>query len=515
MKSNIFIYGPPGVGKSSCGTLLAEALGLSFLDLDEQIQQDCRLPIPQIFAEQGEANFRQMESQALNAAASGKDRVIALGGGALLNPENLTLVEQNGEVVCLTAPVETLHSHLAGDDNQRPLLQNDNLANLMDQRQAHYASFTNQINTDHLSPVNIAEEIQSTLGWFRISGMGKEYLVRIEEHGLEELGGFLQALGLKGPFALVSDENVAQYYAKTVKQSLENAGLQAATIVIPAGETHKTMAVVNTIWEQLLAAGMERSSTLVSLGGGVVNDLAGFAAATYMRGMDWVTLPTSLLCMVDASMGGKTGANLPAGKNLVGAFHPPRLVLADPGVLSTLPHVEVTSGLAEVVKHGVISDPRLFEICAGGLKNVSKQWDTVIKRGMAVKVRVIQEDPYEQGRRAALNLGHTIGHAVEALSGYTIRHGEGVAIGMVAEARLAEKLGIASNGLAEQIASVLTKLELPTEIPNDMPRQKLVEIMQHDKKRKGGSVRFALPAEIGNVQTGIVIENLTQLMAEI
>jgi 3-dehydroquinate synthetase len=235
----------------------------------------------------------------------------------------------------------------------------------------------------------------------------------------------------------------------------------------------------------------------------VVGDLAGFAAATYLRGIAWVGVPTSLLAMVDSSLGGKTGVDLPRGKNLVGAFHSPRLVIADLSTLITLPDEEFRSGMAEVLKAGIIGDPQLFALCDQGLYTVRQNLDEIVRRAMAVKIAVISEDPYEKGRRAALNLGHTIGHAVELLSGYHLRHGEAVAIGMAAEARLAERLHLAEKGTVDVIEEALRRLELPVEVPAEMSPGAILTAMQVDKKRMAGKVRFALPVKIGEVIVGV------------
>jgi 3-dehydroquinate synthase len=286
-------------------------------------------------------------------------------------------------------------------------------------------------------------------------------------------------------------------------------------VLIPAGEQHKTIHTVAKLWEAFLANGMERGSTVIALGGGVVSDLAGFAAATFLRGVPWVVLPTTLLAMADASLGGKTGADLPQGKNLIGAFHAPCLVAADPQTLATLPEGELRSGLAEAVKHGVINDPALFALCAElqglsfeQLKETLKgcALDDIVRRAMAVKIQVIDLDPFEKGRRAVLNFGHTIGHAVELASGFRLRHGEAVSIGMVTETRLAEQIGLAEAGLTETISGVLRGLGLPVEIPPGLEHDSILKAIGADKKRAGGKVRFALPVKIGEVKEGIVID---------
>ena len=224
--------------------------------------------------------------------------------------------------------------------------------------------------------------------------------------------------------------------------------------------------------------------------------------------------------MVDASMGGKTGFDLPEGKNLVGAFHPPRLVLADPETLATLPERELRSGMAEVLKHGIIADPALFEIFTTKTRRIQSFFEKeelaeIVRRGIAVKIKIIEEDPYEQGIRAALNLGHTIGHAVELVSGFELLHGEAVGIGMIVEAKLAEQMGIAETGLADKITETLVGLGLPTEIPQHLPTPNIIRTMQTDKKKSAGIIRFALPVKIGEVRIGVEVEGLEEVLASI
>lgn len=272
------------------------------------------------------------------------------------------------------------------------------------------------------------------------------------------------------------------------------------------------MVIVSQLWEAFLGAGLERGSSVVALGGGVVGDLAGFAAATYMRGIPWVNVPTSLLAMVDASLGGKTGVDLPQGKNLVGAFHAPRMVLVDPSALETLPRDEQRSGMAEVIKAGLIGDPKLFNLSRNSLEVIKEDFEEIIRRAMAVKIQVIEADPFEEGLRAVLNLGHTVGHAVEKVSNYTIRHGEAVAIGMVAEARLSERIGLAERGLADEIADACKLIGLPVDIPENLPREDILEAMKVDKKREGAKVKFALPVKIGEVRPGVEVSDIEALL---
>lgn len=506
-----FLYGPPGSGKSTTGKKLAGALELPFYDLDREIENRAGKPAAAIFAEEGEGAFRRLEAQCLARLAQQGRGVVALGGGALLDADSRALAESAGRVLCLTASRESLLARVSRGGAVRPLIgaegQAARLADLLEQRAGHYASFALQMDVTKLNPRQAAARAGILLGAFRVRGMGDGYDLRIAEDGLDGLGEMLAVRGLKGPLALVSDNHVGPLYAEQASAALRGAGYAVHVVTIPAGEDHKTMQSVAGLCEAFVAGGLERCSTVVALGGGVVTDLAGFAAAIFLRGVRWVAAPTSLLGMADASLGGKTGADLPQGKNLAGAFYPPSLVLADPNVLATLPEVELSNGLAEVVKHGLVDDPDLFWMCARGRDALEAVgWGELVRRAAAVKVRAIEADPYERGPREALNLGHTIGHAVERASGYTLRHGEAVAIGMVEETRLAERLGLAGPGLAEEVRIVCAGLGLPTTLPLGMDRRGLAQWMRVDKKNRGGVVRFALLAGIGDVRTGVAVD---------
>ena len=511
---HIFLYGSSGSGKSTVGNMLAQALNLPFVDLDAEIENAVGQTIPEFMTEQGESAFRDAETIALQKVCENVDAVIALGGGALLREENRSLAEATGQVILLNADLSVLTARLSQDESKRPLLAGElesKLAALLESRQAHYDSFSLRVDSSQL-PEQVAWDVQRLLGRYHVRGMGQGYDVLVRENGLDQLGEMLKMRGLGGPVLVVSDTNVAALYAERVLSSLGAAGFETSSLAIPAGEEYKTLKTVSSIWRGCLEAGLDRKSTVLALGGGVVGDLGGFAAATYMRGMPWVNVPTTVLSIVDASMGGKTGFDLPEGKNLIGSFHPPRLVLADPNTLSTLPDSEFRSGLVEVVKHGVIADPDLFEFCSQGIEKVKESLGYIVRRAMGVKVKIIQEDPYEKGIRAALNLGHTIGHAVELVSGFEIRHGEAVSIGMVAEARLAERLSVAGKGLSDALIKTLTGLGLHVEIPKNLPRRELINAMKVDKKKVAGVVRFALPVRIGEVKVGVEVENLEDVL---
>ncbi len=512
----IFIYGPPASGKTTVGRLLANRLNLPFTDLDVEIERQAGKTIPQIFAEQGEPAFRRLELDALQAMPPNQAGVIALGGGALLDPRARAIAEQRGAVLCLGAPLETLTRRLHSDRNQRPLLAQDSrqqLAELLEKRSAHYASFHHRLENNR-DPHEVAWEAQIRLGAFHISGMGNGYDVRVQPGGLATLGEALQQRELNGPIALVSDETVGALYAQQVAAALQACSYAFQDIRLPAGEPHKTIETVNQVWNAFLQARLERRSTAVAMGGGVTGDLVGFAAATYLRSIPWVNVPTTLLAMVDSSLGGKTGANLPQGKNLIGAFHAPRLVLADPLALATLPESELRNGLAETIKHGVIGDPQLFAMFAQPWKTWPEDWFELVSRSMAVKVKVIEADPYEQGLRQALNLGHTLAHGLEIVSNFQISHGQAVAIGTAAEAHLSERIGLAPSGLAETIQNALQNVGLPSRIPPELDPDAIRSAMALDKKKAAGKIKFALPVAIGRVEVGVEAAGWERLLFE-
>ena len=515
---HIFLYGPPGAGKSLVGKALAERLRLPFVDLDLEIEKSADRTIPQIMEEQGEPVFRNLETEMLKRIVNETPRVIALGGGALLREENRRYAEERGQVVFLETKIETLVERLQKDQSQRPLLSGnleEKLRTLLEQRKGHYDSFVirvtqsgSSIHEFQKTPEQIALEIQQKLNLLCVhSPDGNIYHVIVQPDGSDSLGGCLSEHKLGNPVAIIADETVANLYAEGAIKSIEGAGYKVYVISFPAGENSKNIDTVMMLWRKMLKIGLDRKSAVVAFGGGVTGDLAGFAASTFMRGIDWVGVPTTLLAMVDSSLGGKTGFDLPEGKNLIGSFHSPKLVLADPRLLKTLPETELISGMAEVVKHGIISDPELFYLCGRGLGWVKDNLEEVVKRAMAVKIKIIEEDPYEKGVRASLNLGHTVGHAVELVSHFQLRHGEAVAIGIVAEAKLAERLAVAAKGLSDAVAELLSTLGLPIQIPKDLPCDELIRAMCADKKKNAKAIRFALPAEIGRVE----LVNVTDL----
>ena len=302
-------------------------------------------------------------------------------------------------------------------------------------------------------------------------------------------------------YALIADSQVAKLYGDSIAQQASRAGYQVTLFTFPAGEANKTRDTWASLSDQMLAAHLGRDAAVIALGGGVVNDVAGFVAATYLRGVPLVQVPTTLLAMIDSSIGGKTGVDVPAGKNLLGAFHQPRVVVADPELLGSLSSVQLAAGLAEAVKHGAIADAEYFAFLEGEYAAIfakhAPALERVVRRSVEIKAAVVAQDEREKGKRAILNFGHTVGHAIEATSQYEVLHGEAVAIGMVYEGRLAETLGIAATGTAQRIRSVLERLHLPVERPDGSQVEDLIAAMRTDKKVRAGEIRIAPPSAIG------------------
>lgn len=504
-----------GTGKSIVARRVATRLGRKFVDTDQLIEARAGRTIPEIFEQEGEARFRELEAEVCRELSVGQGLVIATGGWTLGSPENRAAVEAGGLVICLHADVLTLIERLKGAGGRPMLLDTDRRAPTADgwearvkmllaHRQPIYRSFPLGVDTSRLATEQVADRVLALWGSFGetpapyalsvMASGGDDYAVLIGEGLLDQLGPLVNGLGRWTSVALVSDEVVGPLHAERAAASLESAGLRVAHCTMPAGEAHKTLDTVSGLYAQFLAAGLDRSGLVLALGGGVVGDVAGFAAATFMRGLPLIQVPTTLLAMVDSSVGGKTGVDLPTGKNLVGAFKQPALVVIDPAVMATLPAPEFRAGLAEVVKAGIISSPQLFDRLEDGRTELP--W--IIHEAVAVKVAVVEADPYEQGRRAVLNLGHTFAHAFEVLSDYGLRHGEAVAMGVAAATRLAVDLGHCSSPVAQRILGLLDHLGLPTEVPDHDP-EAVWAAMTSDKKKRGKRLRFVLPLDIGQV----------------
>lgn len=512
----IALVGPTGAGKSTVGAALAARLGLRFVDLDAWIETTRGLRIAEIFARDGEAAFRTIESEALAHCLDTPGIVLATGGGVVLSDANRTRLQAADAVVHLDAGIDDQLDRLR-DATDRPLLASPDrravLTRMATEREPLYAQVAHvRIDTRGLSPDDVVEAVLRHVGAdvaharvaarLDVASPAGPYPIHVGD-GLATSGAEL-AGAVRGRHALlVTDANVAALHAASVEAAVRKhrPGLVLARHVLPPGESEKTLDRWGEVIDALAALGATRDAAVIALGGGVVGDLAGFAAACWMRGIDVVQVPTTLLAMVDSSVGGKTAVDLPAGKNLVGAFHPPRAVVADTALLATLPDRELRAGIAEIVKYGAIFDAAFLdwlESHADALlaRDPAALADAVL-RSCRYKADVVARDPFERGDRALLNFGHTFGHAIEAEQGYAagdggLVHGEAVAVGMVLAARLSATLGRAGSGDAERLETLLARFGLPTRVPAGLSAEALLGRMRLDKKADAAGLRFIL-----------------------
>ena len=547
---NIILTGFSGTGKTCVGTEVARILGWEFFDTDTEVARRAGKSIPAIFKEDGEGAFRKLEQQVLKEACLGTKRLIVSGGGILMDPENRELVHSRGLVVGLEARPETIYQRLMGQDRgenpaERPLLAGPNplehIRDLKNRRQSFYAMSHWTVHTDNLAEAQVASEVIRVCQLFqgRLTSVNSEdlevvdvvthsdgsYPVRVGWGLLDHLGERISQQGIRGPAYIVSDSTVFPLYGRQVQRSFQRHNIEAYCFVIPPGEESKTLIMAQAIYEWLVHRRAERGHAIVAVGGGVVGDLAGFVAATFLRGMPLIQAPTSLTAMVDASIGGKVAVNLPQAKNLVGAFYPPQMVLADPQVLTTLGKRELAEGWTEAIKHGFILDADLvtvFEAFAEDLMRLEREVSTqVIRRSMAIKARIVAQDERETtGLRTILNYGHTLGHALEAATAYgRYLHGEAVSIGMMGAAYLSQRLGMIDEALVGRQKQLLKRFNLPVKATN-VDIDGLFEALAMDKKTEGGSVKWVLLEDVGravvrsDVPTELVKEVVCHLLEE-
>lgn len=525
----IVLVGLMGAGKTSVGKRLAAALDLPFRDADDEIVAAAGLTIPEIFELYGEERFRDGERRVMQRLMSGEPCILATGGGAFMDPLTRMTVQQQGISVWLKADIDVLVRRVARKDT-RPLLSGKDprevLHRLAAVREPVYALADIVVESGeraHTATVDaIIEGLRQRLikdtdmTTVPVALAGRAYDVRIGE-GLIGRAGELAAPFLKHKrIAVVADETVFKLHGEALIAAFTAAGIEAPVITVPSGEASKSFAELERICDRLLALELDRGDLVAAFGGGVVGDLAGFAASIYKRGIDFVQIPTTLLAQVDSSVGGKTAIDTPRGKNLIGAFHQPRLVLADLDVLSTLSDREMRAGYAEVVKYGLLGDVAflawLEENAAAVLARDRIALTYAVARCVAMKAEIVAEDEREAGRRALLNLGHTFGHALEAEIGFgdTLLHGEAVALGSAQAFRFSAMEGLCPQADADRAEAAIAMAGLPTrlsQIANGVTfsADRLIAHMGNDKKTEGGALTFILARGVGDafVEKGV------------
>jgi len=541
--TNLIITGFSGTGKSLVAKEVAQGLNWNFIDTDDEIVRQTGKPIAEIFRQDGEAKFRELERETIRKVCQQRQTVIAIGGGAIVDPQNYELLAKTGLIVCLEAKPETIYERLfreaaySPETEVRPLLANDNplerIRQLKASRQPYYANVDWTVHTDNLNISQVAEEVIRAWRLLRryaprndrekarngrekarsdidkdiaclVETATQSYPVFVGYGLLDKLSEKMKQAALSGTATVISDENVFSLYGSKVEGILKDASFAVNSFVVPPGEETKNTDYAIKIYDFLVEHRAERDDIIIALGGGMVGDLAGFVAATFLRGMPWIQVPTSLVAMVDASIGGKVGVNHPEGKNLIGAFYQPDLVLADPQTLTTLPQRELTSGWAEVIKHGLILDEEFVQFLESNVNKLTKLEPELLSRAVArsaaIKAQVVSQDEKErEGKRTVLNYGHTIAHGLEAATKYKrFLHGEAVAIGMMGAAKLSQRLGLLPSAAVERQQALLQKFGLPTGF-SGLDLTEITRAMELDKKIREKAIRWVLLQDIGKV----------------
>jgi shikimate kinase / 3-dehydroquinate synthase len=519
---SIVLVGLMGSGKSAIGRRLALRLGLPFCDADTEIEHAAGCTIAEFFERYGEAEFRAGERRVIRRLLAGPPCVLSTGGGAFMDPQTRATIRSEGLSVWLRCSLATLVRRTAGR-HHRPLLRVDNpervLVNLMEARHPIYAEADLVVQSGEDTPEVTTGRVMDAVLAYRtpcrvpVALTPAPYDVVIGDGLIARAGALLAPVLPQKRAVVVTDTNVAALHLESLLASLAETGFSAHRIVVQAGESSKSLSVLGSVVDALLeggpGGGVERRTAVVALGGGVVGDLAGFAAACTLRGLPFVQIPTTLLAQVDSSVGGKTGINMAAGKNLLGAFHQPRIVLADTAALATLPIRELRAGYAEIIKAGLIGDADFFAWCETNgpalLAGDRVLQAEAVARAVAFKAAVVTDDEREEkaeNGRALLNLGHTFAHALEAEFGYggELLHGEAVAIGLGLAFSLSEALGVCVAGAARRVVTHVEACGMTARI-GDLQRRlsatRLLAHMQHDKKMRDGRLAFVLAREVG------------------
>jgi 3-dehydroquinate synthase len=507
----IVLTGFMGTGKTSVGRELSSQLNYQFIDTDVLIEEKEGMPVSLIFKNKGEDYFRSLEQSTIDEISKLHNVVIATGGGVIKNHKNVANLRNRGVLIWLKADPEIILKRVMLEGGKRPLLDVEEplheINALLNERLDLYKQADTSIDTNYITPKETAHEIIEKLGLdsqrVRVHLDERSYDIIIGSSLIEKIGLRIQEFR-PSKVAIISNKKIFPIFRESILRSLKEHHIDPVILLIPDGEEYKDLLWTYYLHGKLLKAKFDRSSMLIALGGGVIGDITGFVASTYMRGIKFIQVPTTLLSQVDSSVGGKTGVNHPLGKNMIGSFYQPSLVMIDIDTLKTLPNKEFMSGMAEVIKYGIITDRDLFDYLKTNKDDILSFGDSIIhiiKRSCELKADVVSKDEQESGLRAILNFGHTIGHAIETVTGYKrYLHGEAIAIGMCAASELAVKSGIFNHEEAVLIRELIESYTLPVLIPDDLNTEEMLQAMEIDKKVKAGKIKFILPESIGKVR---------------
>lgn len=506
----IALVGFMGAGKTTVGRILAAKLGLPFHDTDAVVVSETGMDIARIFAEQGEPGFRDLEREVVYKLLASGNGVVSLGAGALGDPGIVAQLQKTDVVHLEVAYAEAIRR--VGGDDGRPMLATDPRALFRDRDRIYRSVAKQSVVTDGKDPEAVAHEIADRLGGgggdgfdrVRVQLEERSYDVVIGDGVVRRMASLLPELPGAEKAFLITHPSLHGHSSPVLAQ-LESAGLEPIVFFVPEGERCKSLDAVAELYDKLASNEAHRHDLVVTFGGGAVSDCGGYVASTFARGLPLVHVPTTLLAQVDASIGGKTAVNLRSGKNLIGTIYQPKLVVSDVGFIATCPPEENRSGLAEVVKYGFIADPALLDFVGTEMERIlGAEPDVlvrVVSRCAAIKAEIVSIDERETGIRAHLNYGHTFAHAIEKVNEYSgIRHGEAVALGMMAAAYLSHELGFLDEDAVELHGAVLTSAGLPT--TSTLELTELEEAWRLDKKYKKG-VRFVLLSGVGRPRTGV------------
>ena len=498
--NNIYLIGFMASGKSFLAKELAKSLDYQLLDTDEYIVQKEQLSISEIFAQKNEDYFRHQEYQALQYCQNLTNHVIPIGAGAVSYFSSFCLISKLKNVFFLDTPLSLIKQRLV-NQNERPLYDN-NLQQRYYARLSLYKQLGLSINTYNKSVDSLVIDIKNIVyaqekiinhKFISIKNNEKSYLIHVGKNYLADIKSIIDSLNLRThKIAIITNNNIANILNKSLKKLITD--LNCELIILKDKEKHKNLNSVNYCYEQLLLKKFNRQSLILAFGGGVIGDMAGFVAATYMRGVPFIQIPTTLLACIDSSIGGKTAIDTELGKNLIGAFYNPSAVIIDENLLSTLPKEEYNQAMAEIIKHALIFDETFFDEIL--YKDLSIH--ELIIRSLNIKKIIVEEDFHEQHIRAYLNFGHTFGHALENISNYQLRHGEAIAIGMMMEIKLSLYLGVLKEDFTKQLKLALSKFNLSESYLFNS--KEILKALVYDKKNVDDKIGFILPVKKGKVQ---------------